>query len=217
MVLVMQKSLLTLFCALCALSFIPSSVMANSVTVPDPESGTTITTTTYLPIAINAGSSAQSAGCYSVSQQLYYASELNDNSTKPSSTTINAITFYYDGGPTFYRNLQVWVNDTLLENFQTPDDTTTPNFVSPGTNVFSGDVYLEDRYPSVYTYTIPFSTPYVWDGTSNIVVTIFDATGKFNSKDDYLKKPNLWIYASLLIAMLIIILLLDYVFHKKRR
>ena len=39
----------------------------------------------------------------------------------------------------------------------------------------------------------------------------------FKIKDDYLKKPNLWIYASLLIVMLIIILLLDYVFHKKRR
>ena len=177
----MRKILFTLLCALCALSFIPSSVMANTVTVPDPESGTAISTTTYLPIAINAGSSAQSAGCYSVSQQLYYASEL----TGASSNTINAITFYYNEGTAMTRKLRVWVNSTSMTDFPTPESTSTPNFVAPGTKVFSGDVNLKEPDP----YTITFDTPYEWDGKSNISITVFDSTGLFNSYADQGKTP----------------------------
>ena len=172
----MRKILFTLLCAFSALFFLPNAVVANTVTVPDPESGTTITTTTYLPIAINAGSSAQSAGCYSVSQQLYYASEL----TGASSNTINAITFYYNEGTAMTRKLRVWVNSTSMTDFPTPESTSTPNFVAPGTKVFSGDVNLKEPDP----YTITFDTPYEWDGTSNIIITVFDSTGLFNSYAD---------------------------------
>ena len=38
----------------------------------------------------------------------------------------------------------------------------------------------------------------------------------FKIKDDYLRKPNILIYTILLVVMLAIILLLDYLFHKKR-
>ena len=159
------------------------SAWGNEVTVPDPESGTAITTTTYLPIAINIPTRALSAGCYSVSQQLYYASELNDNSTKPSSTTINAITFYYNSGTNMTRKLRVWMNSTSMTDF--PASTDTPNFVAPGTKVFSGDVNLQEPNP----YTITFDTPYAWDGTSNIIITVFDSTGLFNSNADQGKTP----------------------------
>lgn len=171
----MKKDFLIFLCALSALFFIPITVKANTVTVPsDP--AVTISTTTYLPIGINAGSSAQSAGCYSVSQQLYYASEL----TGASSNTINAITFYYNEGTTLTRKLRVWISNTSLEDFPTPGSTNTPNFVNPGTKVFSGDVNLKEPNP----YTITFNTPFVWDGTSNIIITVFDSTGLFNSYAD---------------------------------
>lgn len=167
----MKKSLLILF----SFILVGVSAHANTVTVPsDPL--VSISTTTYLPIAINAGSSNQSAGCYSVSQQLYYASEL----AGASSNTINAITFYYNEGTTMTRKLRVWINNTSLDDFPTPNSTSTPNFVAPGTKVFSGDVNLKEPDP----YTITFNTPFVWDGTSNIIVTVFDSTGLFNSITD---------------------------------
>ena len=171
----MRKNLLTLFCALCALFFIPNAAKANNVTV-DKWNGTDTRNTTYLPIAINTGTGANCA-YHSVCQQLYYASELST----ASSTSITAITFYYTSGTSFTRKLRVWMKDTDLEDFATPGNTSTPYMVSPGTKVFSGDVELTAGSP----YTITFDTPYSWDGTSNIIVTVFDSTGVKNSSTNY--------------------------------
>lgn len=164
-----------LICALCALFIIPTAVMANNVTV-DNWNGTDTRNTTYLPIAITTGTGTNCA-YHSVSQQLYYASELST----ASSTSITAITFYYTSGTSFTRKLRVWLKDTNLENFATPNNTSTPNMVDPGTKVFSGDVELTAGSP----YTITFDTPYTWDGTSNIIVTVFDSTGVKNNSTNY--------------------------------
>lgn len=161
--------------ALCAFLFLSVAVQANNVTV-DKWNGTDTRNTTYLPIAINTGTGVNCA-YHSVSQQLYYASELST----ASSTSITAITFYYTSGTNFTRKLRVWMNDTDLEDFPTPSNTTTPNMVSPGTKVFSGDVELTAGSP----YTITFDKPYSWDGTSNIIVTVFDSTGIKNNSTNY--------------------------------
>jgi hypothetical protein len=149
--------------------------MANNVTV-DNWNGIDTRNTTYLPIAINTGTGATCA-YHSVSQQLYYASELSS----AYSTTITAITFYYTSGTSFTRKLRVWLKDTDLEDFATPNNTSTPYMVSPGTKVFSGDVELTAGSP----YTITFDSPYNWDGTSNIIITVFDSTGIKNNSTNY--------------------------------
>ena len=161
----MKKILLTLFCALCALSFIPSSVMANSVTV-DGETGTT---STYLPVALHTNTSNANYAFHSVSQQLYYASEL----AGASSNKITAITFDYVGTTMNDRKIAVWMNSTSWTSFPLPNEDNiadvanqTPNMVDPGTRVFSGTVAMVDGS----SYTITFDTPYMWDGTSNIAV-----------------------------------------------
>ena len=174
-----MKKILLSFLALVIAAFSFSPLRANEVTIP--KEGTSLASTTYLPIAINTNSSAQSAGCYSVSQQLYYASELKENSVTPSSTTIQAITFYYTAGTKMTRKLRVWMTNSSLANL--PADSNEPNFVDPGTKVFSGDVELDE---SKGKYTIVFDTPFEWNGTDskNIIITVFDSTGLFNTYTD---------------------------------
>lgn len=174
-----------LFFALCAFLFLSVSMQANTVTVD----GATGTTSTYLPVALHTNTSNANYAFHSVSQQLYYASEL----AGASSTKITAITFDYEG-TTFTRKIAVLMNSTSLTSFPLPNEgdladeaNQTPNMVNPGTRVFSGDVNMVDRE----SYTITFDTPYEWDGTSNIIVTVLDSTAKKNSKTYY---PDATIY-----------------------
>lgn len=172
-----KKHLLTHICALCALPFIPTSLMANSKTVgesADMES-------TYLPVAIsNSSTKGYYNNDYSLSQQLYFASELEGASTN----YITGIRFYYTSGPSLNRKLRVWMNNTSIEAFPTKDINPTPNLVNPGTKVYSSKKGETDNgvdLTSGQPYTLTFDTPFEWDGTSNIVVTVFDSTGTWNS------------------------------------
>ena len=176
----MKKNLFTLL-ALCAFLLLPNIGKANTVTIPnDPL--TPLTPTSYLPTALNSGTSTTSTGTFSVSQQLYFASELST----ASSRTITAITFYCNDAhssesPDYVRRkLRVWMNNTSITAFSDFATNPTPNFENPGTKVFSSKkggtdngVEVTDLAP----YTLTFDTPFEWDGTSNILVTVFDSTG----------------------------------------
>lgn len=182
----MRKILFTLLCAFSALFFLPNAVTANTVTVDGP----TGTNSTYLPVALHTNTSNANYAFHSVSQQLYYASEL----AGASSNTITAITFDYVGTTMAGRKIAVLINSTSLNSFPLPNEENpadeankTPNMVDPGQRVFSGDVNMVDHE----SYTITFDTPYEWDGTSNIIVTVLDSTAKKNSKTYY---PDATIY-----------------------
>ena len=176
----MKKNLFTLL-ALCAFLVVPNIGKANTVTVPnDPL--VTLTPTSYLPTALNSGTSTTSTGTFSVSQQLYFASELST----ASSRTITAITFYcndaYSSESPDYvrRKLRVWMNHTSITAFPDFETNPTPNFENPGTKVFSSKKGNTDNGVEVTDlapYTLTFDTPFEWDGTSNILVTVFDSTG----------------------------------------
>ena len=168
-----MKKLLTLLCAV----LFGINLFANTVTVgedADQESS-------YLPIAIsNSASRGAYNNDYSISQQLYFASEL----TSASSTTITAITFYYTSGPNFNRKLRVWMNNSSITAFVDPSVNKTPNFVAPGIKVYSSKKGSTDEgvdLTSGESYTLTFDTPFEWDGTSNIVVTVCDSTGEWNT------------------------------------
>ena len=182
----MRKILFTLLCAFSALFFLPNAVTANTVTVDGP----TGTNSTYLPVALHTNTTNANFAFHSVSQQLYYASEL----AGASSNTITAITFDYVGTTMAGRKIAVLINSTSLNSFPLPNEENpadeankTPNMVDPGQRVFSGDVNMVDHE----SYTITFDTPYEWDGTSNIIVTVLDSTAKKNSKTYY---PDATIY-----------------------
>jgi len=172
----MKKSLLTL----CFLSFLTASAWGDEVTVPNNPS-TTLKQTSYLPMALKAADDNY-GGTFSVSQQLYFASEL----TTASSTTITAITFYcYDAyslesSDYVRRKLRVWMNNTAITAFPNYATNPTPHFENPGTKVFSskkGDTDNGVEVTDLAPYTLTFDTPFEWDGTSNILVTVFDSTG----------------------------------------
>ena len=175
----MKKNLFTLF-VLSALLLIPNIGKANTVTVD----GATGTTSKYLPVALHTNMYNANFAFHSVSQQLYYASEL----TEASSNRITAISFDYVGTTLPNRKIAVWMNSADYDSFPLPNEgdledeaNKTPNMVDPGTKVFSGDVNMVDGE----TYTITFDTPYDWNGTSNIIVTVLDSTAKKNSKTYY--------------------------------
>ena len=173
----MKKNLFTLL-ALCAFLLLPNIGKANEITVPnDPE--TPLTETSYLPIAIsNSGALSSYNNEISLSQQLYFASEL----TGASSHIITAITFYYTSGPTpaLNRKLRVWMKNSTVQSFAA---NVTP-LVDPGTKVYSskkGNVDNGVTLTSGSPYTLTFDTPFEWDGTSNLIVTVFDSSRVSNT------------------------------------
>ena len=186
-----MKKFFTFLCALSALLITFVNASANTVTIPN-DPATTLKQTSYLPIALKAADDNY-GGTFSVSQQLYFASELS----AASSTTIIAITFYcydaYSSESADYvtRKLRVWINNTSITGFST--ETTTPYFEAPGNKVFSSKkngvdngVMVTDTAP----YTITLDTPFEWDGTSNIIVTVFDSTGvraAYTTKHDMIR------------------------------
>ena len=174
-----MKKIFTLLCIF-ALSLITVSVRANTVTVD----GATGTTSKYLPVALHTTTTNANYAFHSVSQQLYYASEL----TEASSNEITAISFDYVGTTMNDRKIAVWMNSVSYSSFPLPNEENladaaneTPNMVDPGKRVFSGEVAMVDGK----TYTITFDTPYEWNGTSNIIVTVLDSTAKKMTSTNY--------------------------------
>ena len=102
---------------------------------------------------------------YSLTQQIYTASEIG------RAGIITSISFYYTGNETT-RSLDVYLSPTTLDNFAgyIAENWQT---VSSSNMVFSGSVTF---VPNDWT-TITFSTPYVYNGTSNLLVTVNDNTG----------------------------------------
>jgi len=162
-----MKKLLTFLCAV----FFGINLFANEVTIGEDAA----MESTYLPIAISNSSAASSYNApFSLSQQLYFASEFST----ATSTTITAVKFYYTSGPDFTganaRTLSVWITHTDSTSFANASN----KLVSPGTLVFTKkNVEITSGSP----YQLVFDTPFEWDGTSNIILTVFDSTGVKNT------------------------------------
>lgn len=181
-----MKKFYSLFWAIFIAVSFNSPVWANEVTIPKSDASLYSQGTSYLPVALSS-TAGNYGGPFSVSQQLYFASELSEQLSEHSSKTITAIKFYSEDASSMEdyttvnyvaRKLRVWINETEITAF--PTSTTTPNFVDPGTKVFSSKNRETDSVRIMRGnngYTIPFDTPFEWDGTSNIIVTVFDSTG----------------------------------------
>ena len=124
----------------------------------------------------------------SVTQQIYLPSEFN-----PSGATagnITAITFYYGaktGGtytaPATTRNVEIWLMETDVESYTL--DYVYPNWKSKflcngsnkaGTKVYDGDLSTNEvtTAQGIQTVTLTMDEAFAWDGTSNIVLTLYD-------------------------------------------
>lgn len=106
---------------------------------------------------------------YSYSQSIYLASELTTAGAS-GPAYITAIKYYYDtpGTPT-----NVWNNwDVAMANTSTNAFVDGTSWISGLNTVFSGTINIPAT--GGQWMTIPLSTPFLWDGTSNIVVSVHE-------------------------------------------
>ena len=163
----MKKSFLTSLCALCTLFFVPISVCAiDQVTI----GGDQIPITSYsLPISINATSEIATGAYYAISQQIYLASELGSGTAKK----ISAVKFQYVGASNLSRDLEVYLMETNLSAFPSTSFIANANDEA-GDKVYDGAVTLT----ASSDVTIEFTQDFEWNGSKNIVLTIYDKTGR---------------------------------------
>jgi hypothetical protein len=111
---------------------------------------------------------------YSLSQQIYTAAELDHK-----AGTICSIDFYKKSG-TCDRTLDIYLVKTDKSQFSSQTDWIK---VTAADKVFSGQVNFADN---AWT-TITLTTPFVYDGTSNLALVIDDNTGSYiSSSRDFL-------------------------------
>lgn len=146
----LARAVMTILAVLACLG----TVRADEVTIGDE--GTT--TSQYLP--------TYDFYNYSLTQQIYTASEIG------MAGTITSIAFKNTKDGTDYtRNLKVYIQHSDKEQFSGGD--WVP--MSESDLVFSGDV----TFTVGEWVTIDFATPFVYDGSSNIVLCVADNTGSY--------------------------------------
>ena len=104
---------------------------------------------------------------YSMTEQIYTAAEIG------MAGTINSIAFYNEGAEKT-RTLDFYLKATTKESFSSKTDWIT---VANSDKVFSGDVTLA---ANTWTF-VNFTTPFEYDGTSNIVLVVDDNSGEYTS------------------------------------
>ena len=104
---------------------------------------------------------------YSLTQQLYTSQELGE------AGLITSVAFY-NGGTAKTRTLDFYMKSTTKNSFSGNTDWIA---VSASDKVFSGEVTMA---ADEWTF-ITFSTPFVYDGTSNVVLVTDDNSGAYTS------------------------------------
>ena len=154
------------------------AVNGNSFTMPDydvtvvgvfsaPQGGdVTIgsgnSTNSNLPT--NISNSTFSPKYYSISQQIYTAADLGD------AGTITKVAFKVSNSNTATRNIDVYLSHTAKSAFSSKSDWVQQNIVN---RVYSGSV----TFASSGWTTITLDTPFEYNGTSNLLLTVDDNTG----------------------------------------
>jgi hypothetical protein len=120
---------------------------------------------------------------YTYAQQIYTASDISAAGGTPTAGSIRKLRFYLNSGSsTNSDNWTVYMGHTTKTTFSSTTDWIP---LSSLTNVFSGTV----TYPSSGWLEIVFTTPFTWDGTSNLVVAVDE-----NAPSYYCS--NYWNYTS---------------------
>ena len=124
--------------------------------------GTGTSTTGYMPY--------NTWYCYSLCQMIYTAEELH--AVGLGFGTLTNIAFESYSTNHYQRDgITVWVSNTTLT-----EAPSTSVVTSDMTQVFSGSMVQQDGWT-----IIPFSTPFGWDGESNLMVTVVMSHGSYTS------------------------------------
>ena len=103
---------------------------------------------------------------YSLSQQIYTADELGGEAMDLFSVS------FFNTGPSCTRNLSIYMAYTDKTDFESDIDWVA---VTETDQVFSGNVDMCDTG----WVTITFDVPFFYDGTSNVVLTVDDNSGRW--------------------------------------
>ena len=122
-------------------------------------------TTSMFPIGYYSSNS------YIYTQQLYTASELAEQGLTAGDNIIS-LSFPYNGTPQIKSSVSVFLGNTTQANMASPN-TWIP--AAQMQQVFYGSVKCEQDWT-----TIHFQTPFIWDGTSNLVVAFLNNGGEEN-------------------------------------
>ena len=151
--------------AVALLSFMPTGVKAQTnVTI-----GTASTTNSYLP--------TYEWYSYTLSQQIYTASEIA--AAGGGAGRILSISFYH-GSTSATRTVAVYLKHTNKNEFSSTSDWVA---VSSSDLVYQGSMSIPS---SSGWYTVNLTTPFHYDGTSNLLLCVDDNTGSYvSSCTDY--------------------------------
>ena len=138
-------------------------------------------------IAIGSGASASSYlptyayYNYSLTQQIFTSSEIGQTGT------ITAVAFKVGNNKSTTRTVDVYLSHTTKSAF-----TGNTDWVSQSTayRVFSGSV----TFASSDWTTITLDTPFEYDGTSNLLLTVDDNTGSYVSSSS--NSPSFYVYSA---------------------
>ena len=120
-------------------------------------SGTTTNSGNYVPTSVNYE--------YSLTQQIYTADELGD------AASIIAISFYYNSAnASDARNLQVYMSHTSNSTLTGWTTVSSSQLVFAGTHTFTQG-----------WNTLTLTTPFAYNGTSNVLVTVDDNSGTYSA------------------------------------
>ena len=182
----MRKHLFTLF-VLSALLLIPNTGKATDYTAFEDATSASFALPLYM-----SNSTATSQGSYyygSITQQIYHASDIT-NDFASSGGEISAISFWYKSKSGevagINRNIAVYLMTTDVDEYSIAQHPTIWNsyFLCDNTNKAGTKVY-DGRLKTKETVTTTVDSVklifnvnnFLWDGTSNIVVTVVDKTG----------------------------------------
>ena len=108
---------------------------------------------------------------FSYAQQLLLSSEMS------GEAVVTGIDFYFEGEGVSSRNITVYLTNTttssLTSGFVTFDNTTFQQVYQGSWSFHSGWSHLE------------FDTPFTYDGSSNLLITVHDITGTWQSRKNF--------------------------------
>ena len=108
--------------------------------------------------------------CYSRSQQIYTAAEIGRDGS------ITSISFSNGSSHTFKRTMAIYLDHTNLSSFPGQNSFQTLN---TAVKVYDGEV----TFNSLNWCKIEFDTPFEYNGTSNLLVVVYDYTGAYLTYD----------------------------------
>lgn len=108
--------------------------------------------------------------CYSRTQQIYTAAEIGRDGS------ITSISFSNGSSHTFKRTMAIYLDHTSLSSFPGQNSFQTLN---TAVKVYDGEV----TFNSLNWCKIVFDTPFEYDGTSNLLLVVYDYTGAYLPND----------------------------------